>query len=77
MTKIVVGKPSTRTDATNTGFVEAADLGNWTNKAFKDLGWFAGVMYWQYFSDSKGTLIDRATSSLIKNCGTNKCRVCQ
>jgi hypothetical protein len=72
MEKIVVGKPATRPDAMNTGFVEAEDLGEWIARAYEDLGWFAGVMYWQYISDSKGELINKAAKSIIDSCSTNK-----
>jgi len=31
--KIVIGKPVTKGDATNTGWIEAADLGAWSKRA--------------------------------------------
>jgi chitinase len=34
MNKIVVGKPATQADATNTGTVSSSDLGNWCVKAY-------------------------------------------
>jgi chitinase len=50
--KIVVGKPATQSDASNSGTVSTTDLGNWCVKAYNEFGWYAGVMFWQYKSDS-------------------------
>jgi chitinase len=50
--KIVVGKPATRADVYNTGYVDASDLGNWTARYFEEnSNWYAGVMFWQLKSD--------------------------
>lgn len=63
--KIVVGKPASQADASNTGYVSLTDLGNWCLQAYNQLGWYAGVMFWQYKTDLNGALIKAATSSLI------------
>ena len=49
----------------NTGLVSLTDLGTWTTRAFRELGWYAGVMLWQYRSDLSGTGILAATQGLI------------
>lgn len=49
----------------NTGLVSMTDLGNWTARAFRELGWYAGVMLWQYRSDQSGISIETATSGLV------------
>lgn len=65
--KIVVGKPAAQIDVMNTGLVSPADLGAWTARAFNELGWYAGVMFWQYKSDLNGSVINAAASTLISN----------
>ncbi len=67
--KIVVGKPATQADASNTGIVSSVDLGNWCVKAYQELNWTAGVMFWQYKSDGAGTIINNAAAQLIKAIG--------
>lgn len=52
----------------NTGLVSLTDLGTWTARAYKELGWYAGVMLWQYRNDISGTGIASATSSLLTSC---------
>jgi chitinase len=49
--KIVVGKPVTPADASNTGYVPAADLHEWAARAAVEIGWNTGLMDWQYSSD--------------------------
>lgn len=49
----------------NTGYVSLSDLGAWTTRAFKELNWYAGVMFWQYKSDLSGIGIRNATSGLV------------
>ncbi len=44
MDKIVVGKPVTQQDATNTGWVPASDLHDWGLQAQKQIDWHAGWM---------------------------------
>ena len=63
--KIVVGKPTLPRDATNTGWVDADDLGRWTARAFDEFGWYAGIMQWQYKSDVDGQKIRAMTNELV------------
>ena len=63
--KIIVGKPATPGDATNTGYVSPATLGTWISKAYDDLKWYGGVMFWQFKNDPDGLLMGKATSQLI------------
>jgi len=43
---LVVGKPVNPSDATNSGYVNPLDLGNWAFKAKSDLSWETGLMTW-------------------------------
>lgn len=70
--KIVIGKPVTAADASNTGAVESTDLGSWVSKAYTEFGWFGGVMYWQYISDVGGKSINNAAGHLKEMCAINK-----
>ena len=63
--KIVVGKPAAQMDVMNTGLVSLTELGTWTARAYRELGWYAGVMLWQYRNDLTGAGILSATSSLV------------
>jgi chitinase len=63
--KIIVGKPATKKDVANTGFVNITDLGNWVNEAYKEFGWYGGVMLWQYGNDNSGSIIRAAAQQLI------------
>jgi chitinase len=49
--KLVVGKPVTTGDATNTGYVAVNSLASDFTQAQGDGGWKAGYMGWQYYSD--------------------------
>jgi chitinase len=62
--KIVVGKPVTQGDATNTGWMDIGILSSSVGRAKKEGKWSAGVMFWQYSSDSTGEAIKTVTSSL-------------
>jgi len=48
LSKLVIGKPATRPDASN-GFMSAATLATCVQKA-KSKGWKGGVMFWQFFN---------------------------
>ena len=61
LNKIVVAKPILTTDATNTGYVPMSDLGQWTQWAYGNKTWYAGVAHWQYPSDATGGAIKTAT----------------
>jgi chitinase len=63
--KIVVGKPATPQDVSNTGYVDSKTLGTWIAQASRELQWNTGVMLWQYSSDSQGLIINDLAQSLI------------
>ncbi len=63
--KIVVGKPAAQIDVMNTGLVAITDLGAWTSRAFTELGWYAGLMFWQYRSDTDGSVIRTTCANLV------------
>jgi len=44
--KIVIGKPCTPADATNTGYVSSSSLATFSSQAYTAIGWNAGVMTW-------------------------------
>ena len=46
MEKIVIGKPVTESDASNTGWVPASKLHKWAHRAYNEIGWDAGLMTW-------------------------------
>lgn len=52
-------------DVMNTGLVSLTDLGEWSARAFKDLGWYAGIMLWQYRNDLSGAGILSASGPLV------------
>jgi chitinase len=73
--KLVVGKPVTWRDVSNTGFVNQTDLGQWAAKAHDDLGWYAGIGHWQYPSDLTGKSSFEAGSPLQEKCKqSQKCK---
>jgi len=49
--KLVVGKPVTTGDATNTGYVPLSSLTSFFTQAQQETSWKAGVFGWQYYSD--------------------------
>jgi len=49
--KLVVGKPVTTGDATNTGYVAVNNLASYFTQAQGDGNWKAGFFGWQYYSD--------------------------
>ena len=55
--QIVIGKPVTTSDASNTGWMDKNALAAAVRKGRAELGWSAGFMYWQYFSDMNGDVI--------------------
>ena len=68
LNKIVVGKPLIQADAANTGYVCQQDLGFWAAKAYDELGWYAGIMHWQYPSGKDGKAIRWAAGKLMEKC---------
>ena len=41
------------------------DLGNWGMQAYNEFGWNTGFMFWQYKSDTSGSIIENAAGQLI------------
>jgi chitinase len=72
LNKIVVGKPASRAEVVNTGYVDSQSLGQWTSQAYGDFRWYAGVMYWQFKSDSNGVEISNAVGRLRELCAESK-----
>jgi hypothetical protein len=70
--KIVVGKPCTTGDASNTGYVDSNSLGQWLTQAYNNYKWYAGIAFWQYSSDTQGSIINNAVVGLKQLCSTNK-----
>ena len=68
MKKLVVGKPASRADVMNTGYVDSPSLGSWISQAYSELKWYGGVMYWQYKSDLAGNEIINAAGHLRELC---------
>jgi len=60
---IVVGKPVTQKDASNTGWIDPSDFGVWAKQAHADLGWNTGMFTWQYPSDNNGTYVSTFLNS--------------
>lgn len=61
---IVICKPASPTDATNTGYMDKYQLGAAISRAYDEFQWYAGVTYWQYFSDSTGESIQASVGHL-------------
>ena len=55
--KLIIGKPVTAADAANTGLVDPVYLGAWAGRAYRELGWNAGIMTWQFVSDVGGEFV--------------------
>jgi hypothetical protein len=68
----VIGKPATQSDAMNTGIVDHVQFGQWIAQAYSQKKWYAGVMYWQYYSDINGTAIKNSVGFLKEQCAINK-----
>lgn len=59
-------------DAANTGYVSSSDLGKWVSLAYQTMNWYAGVMYWQYVSDSDMSNIQNSCGYLKEQCEAKK-----
>jgi len=70
--KLVVGKPASRADVVNTGYVDSLSLGSWTSQAYSEFNWYGGIMFWQYKSDLSGSLILNAAGYLKELCAEAK-----
>jgi chitinase len=71
LNKIVIGKPVTQADASNTGYVAPADLKGLFNQGQQTYKWYAGLMIWQYPSDSDLSFVSTVTTDLINYCKAN------
>jgi len=63
--KIVLGKPATKKDVYNTGYVAGTELRNLLKRAVSDKqnpGWKPNLMFWQYLSDQDGKIIEEVMS---------------
>jgi chitinase len=69
LNKIVVGKPCLQKDVVNTGLMDMNSLKNAINRAYKEGGWSAGVMFWQFSSDKNGQAIMTVINELKQACG--------
>ena len=66
--KIIVGKPATKKDAYNTGWVKPSYLAYSLLRAYRELDWCGGIMFWQYSSDKNGTAALVSTFQLSYLC---------
>jgi len=55
LSRIVIGKPVTSGDASNTGFVPVGTLAAMYRQAVGSIGWNSGFMGWQFKSDADGS----------------------
>ncbi len=62
--KVILGKPAGVGDANN-GYMTAATIDAAIATNYPYNGWKAGVMFWQYSSDSTGSICTEATKSLM------------
>jgi hypothetical protein len=61
----VVGKPASKADVYNTGYVDKNTLKQLFKQAVSDKrnpGWKPSVMYWQYMSDQDGSSVATSMS---------------
>ena len=61
----MLGKPATKKDVYNTGYVTGPELRNLMKRAVNDKqnpGWRPNVMFWQYLSDQEGKMIAEVMS---------------
>jgi len=66
--KIVIGKPVTRSDASNTGWVDKSVLAGLLDQGLTNLKWYAGVMFWQYSSDQSGEVVQTVIAPIKQYC---------
>jgi chitinase len=71
LNKIVIGKPVTPADASNTGWISATDLNSIFNQGQAKYGWYTGLMIWQFPSDATGSFVSTVATDLINYCKAN------
>jgi len=64
--KIVIGKPVTTADVTNTGYVQVDTLAQYLSQAVSQTPWMSGVTGWQFSSDKDGTWSSKLAKSITK-----------
>ena len=73
--KLVITKPILPNDATNTGYMPAAELREAVDKCYTDHKWYGGISHWQYPSDTTGATLAKIIDGLIAVCKeTKKCK---
>lgn len=73
--KLVITKPILPNDATNTGYMPAAELREAVDKCYAEHNWYAGISHWQYPSDTSGATLAKIMDGLIAKCKeTKKCK---
>lgn len=58
---LVLGKPGSKEDVYNTGYVRPYDMYQFILRGSRELGWNTGFMIWQYSSDLDGTIVNELT----------------
>ena len=72
---LVTGKPATTRDVSNTGYMEIPKLASAIKRAYDELGYYSGVAFWQYASDSDGEIIKQVATYVKDKCAEDKkCR---
>jgi len=66
--QLVVGKPASTSDAANTGYMEKNALAAAFKKAYDEIGYYSGVSFWQYFSDSSGEIVKTVATYMKEKC---------
>lgn len=61
--KLVLAKTITRLNAGN-GYISPVTVGEWTSRAYEELGWYAGVALWEYNKDRDGAAIKEAIGAV-------------
>ena len=70
--QLVVGKPATTRDVSNTGYMEIPKLEAAIKKGYDDLGFYSGVAFWQYASDADGAIVKQVASYVKQKCAETK-----
>lgn len=70
--QLVVGKPASTSDASNTGYMEKSSLSAAMKRAYNELGYYSGVAFWQYFSDASGDIVKTVATYMKEECEKDK-----
>jgi hypothetical protein len=63
-TKIVIGKPASPGDASNS-YMVPSEINNAISSNYPYNGWKTGIMFWQYSSDLNGAICSTAAAFLM------------